>query len=101
MAMYWTPDTSITDREILDALLKERDRLTDEEADAFESMMGRVGRNVPLTDRQRNWAEDVYKRLELDADRTLNLVSTGRVSKENVPTFEWEKNRPLKPPGRR
>jgi hypothetical protein len=84
----------------LERLLKARDRLSDEEEVAFDSMAKQAAYR-PLTDRQRQWAESAYDRLDLEADRTLNLVSTGQVPRENVPTFEWEKNRPLKPPGRR
>ena len=53
-----------------------------------------------LTRSQRQWAESVYDRLELEANRTLNLVSTGQVPTGHVPQFVWELNKPLKPPGR-
>ena len=102
MALEFAPDPDLTDGDVLDALLSVPDRLSGTELKAFRTMLGRIEqRGGGMTPRQRQWAEDVYHRLELDVDRVLNLVSTGKVEKVPVPVYEWERNRPLKPPGRR
>ena len=91
------PDLS--DFDLLGALLDAADRLSDREARAFDSMAQQI-KSRNLTRSQRQWAESVYDRLELEANRTLNLVSTGQVPTGHVPQFVWELNKPLKPPGR-
>ena len=90
----------LTDQQLLAALLGNAIRLSEQEETAFKEMEQRLNR-YRLSPRQRQWAEAVYDRLDLEADRTLNLVSTGQVERTKVPRFAWEENLPLKPPGRR
>lgn len=96
--------------QMLNALLGD-DRITEEDREAFEGMKKRLVRDSKnrLTRPQRQWAEDVYKRLELDAgEGSKNLFSSGKVkadpkAKGGV-VFPWEKPdyvKPLKPPGRK
>jgi len=93
---------NLTDEKLLDEVLAFS--LDEKEHKAFESMRMHIGRlgSVGLSARQREWAENVYVKMGFDAEDTgaLNLVSSGKVPRGNVPTFEWEQNRPLKPPGR-
>lgn len=89
-----------TDIEILDALLSNRERLSSEEEEAFQNMRFNIENCHILSSKQRQWADAVYSRLELEADRSLNLVSSGQVPRGNVPRYAWELNKPLKPPGR-
>jgi hypothetical protein len=89
----------LTDHDLLTSLMGAHDRLNDREVTAFSDMQQQITRRR-LTRSQRQWAEGVYDKLELEADRTLNLVSTGQVAVERVPRFMWELNRPLRPPGR-
>jgi hypothetical protein len=90
-----------TDRAIITALLAD-DRLTYAERDAFEGMSRRLERWSNLTPPQRQWATDVYERLELDSDEAANLYSTGQAPKgKPVATPEVLRRLPLKPPGRK
>jgi hypothetical protein len=92
---------NLSDAALLKRLLAHKDRLTDEEADAFSDMSDRLAVNQrKLSSRQREWAEAVYDRLDIQAEYSRNMVSSGDVKKEKVPTFWWEEHKPLKPPGR-
>jgi len=96
-----TTNPTLTDQQLIEALLK-CDRLSEREEKAFTDMQGQMQiRRKPLTSPQRQWADAVYDRLELEADRTINMVSTGQALRGNVPTFDWEKSLPKKPPGRK
>jgi hypothetical protein len=94
--------------QMLNALLKNADRLTDQEHGIFSDMRERFYASTygSLTPAQTAWIERVYKRLELDADEEPeNLVSSGRVSavpesRRKVYDFELME-RPLKPPPRK
>ncbi len=89
-----------TDFELLRALT-ECDALTDKEREAFGSMFSAVKAKRELTGAQRKWAEDAYKKYELDADEAQNLVSSGQVPRGREVKFPFETMpRPLKPPGR-
>lgn len=97
------PWTKLSDFEILDVLLK-CEELDDETRTAFESMRSRltVQRDRTLSYKQRNWVNSVYEKLRPDLDEPVNMVSSGKVPiPKNMPVFDWEKNRPLKPPGRK
>lgn len=90
-----------TDFELLRALC-DCDALSNKERDAFESMKARLkdGRQE-LSSAQRQWVEDAYKKHELDAEESQNLVSTGQVPRGREVKFPFETMpRPLKPPGR-
>lgn len=88
----------LSDTEILQRLLAD-ERLTEQEEGAFRDMLRR-GR--ALTPAQRQWADSVFTRLELDADEALNLFSLGKVPVGNpVLTPDVLRKLPLKPPGRR
>ena len=89
----------LTDQQLLTLLLAQDTRLSEQEETAFKEMEQRIGRQQ-MSPKQRQWAEQVYDRLDLQAERALNLISTGQVAGGPVPTFDWERNRPLKPPGR-
>lgn len=80
-------------------------RLQDNERDAFTDMLSRLenGRVSKLSDKQRQWVEGVYLKLELDAEEaSQNLVSSGKVANKSTKVFPFElMPRPLKPPGRK
>lgn len=93
----------LTDQKLIAAVL-DYSGLSEEERKAFERMHDRLaGRgSTGLSTRQRGWLAQVYVRAGFDEEDTgaLNLVSNGKVPRGNVPTFPWEFNKPLKPPGR-
>ena len=93
----------LDDQKLLQAVL-DYSGLSDEERKAFGDMNDRLGRRhaTGLSPRQREWLVKVYVRAGFDEEDTgtLNLVSSGKVPRGNVPTFPWELNKPLKPPGR-
>jgi hypothetical protein len=77
--------------------------LEDYDRKAFHSMREKLGQyTAMLTPKQRGWAEDLYVKFSFDKEDTeaLNMISNGLAPRGNVPTFAWEQNRPLKPPGR-
>jgi hypothetical protein len=92
---------------LLGRLLEHRDELTDAEEGAFSSMLSSVNRSPKrqLTPRQRDWAEAVYEKLDLQrhylAERG-ELDSGRRGKKSGEPSFWWEEEQfhPLRPPGR-
>lgn len=80
---------------LLDAELREADR------EAFASMR----KSKSLTEKQRRYIDDVYERLELDAEvGSANLISSGVVKvtpQERAMRFPYERMpKPLRPPGR-
>lgn len=97
------PWAKLRDDEILEVLLKCED-LEEDVKTAFESMQAQLlmQKYRTLSYRQRGWVNSVYERLRPDLNETVNLVSSGKVPiPKNMPVFDWEKNRPLKPPGRK
>lgn len=97
------PWAKLRDDEILDALLK-CDDLEQDVRRAFESMQAQIlmQKYHTLSYRQRSWVNTVYEQLRPDLQQSANLVSSGKVPiPKNMPTFDWEKNRPLKPPGKK
>ena len=89
--------------EMLEALVRVRDRLAPEEETAFLDMLYRLERGVQkrLSPKQAEWVERRYKYFELDAEEASeNWVSSGKVAKTDV-VFPYEKlPRPTLPPGR-
>jgi hypothetical protein len=78
-------------------------RLDDHDTEAFASMKHRLtqNKNGVLTDPQRNWVQDQYRRFELDAADTTNDVSEGRVAPPTSPMdFSAMGPKPTKPPGK-
>lgn len=97
----------LTDTQLLAKLLED-ERLGEKEEKAFREMLDRLmrsKRNMPLTPSQRQWAEKVYARLELDAEEgAANLISSGQYTPtkdELQKKYGFElMPKPLKPPGR-
>jgi hypothetical protein len=86
---------------VLAALLRD-DRLTDKERGAFDGMLRNIRSGGKLSVIQRDWAKDVFDRLELDAEVTANLVSSGMVPRGKEVHLPYEDMpKPLKPPGRK
>jgi hypothetical protein len=77
--MNKTTEVVLTDTKVLKDLI-DNDELTEEEFEAFSSMLDDLtcGKFKKLTTKQRNWAEAVHGRLNLDPG-TANLVSSGKV----------------------
>lgn len=95
---------TVGDLALLQALCKNDERLSPAEDEAFWDMKARVesGKIEKLSHAQREWASDVYRRLELDAEETLNLYSSGSVpTGAHVAVPEVLRNLPKKPPRRR
>lgn len=91
----------LRDGEILEALLECED-LADSDRKAFEDMQQQLllQKYRTLSYRQRGWLNTTYEQLRPDLQRAKR-VKSGKVSApKSVPVFDWEKNRPLKPPGR-
>ena len=95
------------DRSTLTSLLNSG-ALSDEEETAFRGMLNwledeKRGARRVLSERQRQWANNVYEKLHLDRDETsLNLVSSGIVPKTKTAVYDFERMpKPLKPPGRK
>lgn len=95
-----------TDRSMLQALTDPDVRLQDNEREAFADMLAKLetGRQIRLSEKQRQWVEGVYLKLHLDAkEPSENLFSSGRVKPPTGPVkvFPFETMpKPLKPPGR-
>lgn len=92
----------MTDRQLLQALVAEEERLTEVESKAFESMLNYLRDPfTALTPRQRQWADAVASRIEIDMPPE-NLHSSGKVAiGKPVETPEILRNLPKRPPGRR
>lgn len=97
----------LDDQELLSSLL-ESSKLTQDQTEAFERMLGdlKAHRFPRLSKRQRDWAEDLHARLGLDPG-TENLVSSGKMSvtadeRKGLQEFIASLGpKHLKPPGRR
>lgn len=93
-----------TDTHILRALLSAGlAKLTSGEERAFKGMLSDLegGKVVRLSKSQRQWAEQRYQALQLDRAFKDKPPPVVKVLKDKPPTeFGWEKNRPLKPPGK-
>ena len=88
------------DETLLQAVL-DHENLSEEEREAFDSMLRQVmGNNRSLSDRQRSWLKNVAERMDV-SEPSANLVSRGKVLRgAEIPTPAILLNRPLKPPGR-
>lgn len=92
----------ITDLTMLRALLAAHKRLTMGEEKAFKGMLHSLesGLVVNLSKAQRAWAEERFNKLDLGRGGMVPLPPPPPPKAGPVPTFGWEKNKPLKPPGR-
>jgi hypothetical protein len=99
-------EPELSDGALLEARV-ESDRLTEQERQAFEQMQLLLPRRPKgLSHAQRNWAKEVYRRLDLAGEEPCaNLYSqgVGRAQPETrVRTYAFENLAlPDKPPGRR
>jgi len=91
-----------TDLILLRALLGSKARLSDSEEKAFRGMLTDLenGKIINLSKSQRTWAEQKYYHLQLD--RAYKDIPPPKVTvrKEAPIKLPWEKNLPLKPPGK-
>lgn len=86
---------------MLQALIRD-DRLTEKERGAFDGMLRSIASGTKLSSIQRDWFRDSYRKYELDANTSENLVSSGAVPRGKETKFPFESmTRPLKPPGRK
>ena len=99
MKNYAQPWHDLSDPEIVDAIVA-CEGITDMERSAFESIQSREVSVGGLSFKQRRWANDIYERLRPDLETAANLVSSGQVPGTTTHSYDWERNRPLKPPGR-
>jgi hypothetical protein len=98
---------TLTDSKLLKELL-DSEKLTDEEVEAFEEMLEGLssGKFKKLTPKQRDWAEGVHCKLNLDPG-TVNLISSGQVKvteaeKKGLKIFlDSLGPKKLKPPGKK
>jgi len=95
----------LTDRQIISQLLEAGSELLfEEELIAFASMNERMASEpgANLTDRQRQWAEEVFARAKLDSPKARARRKAKDPDDAPLPAHEfwWERpeNRPLKPP---
>jgi hypothetical protein len=92
---YRDPE-GLTDALLVDRLLEHKDRLADNEAEAFLDFASRM---YALSRRQRDWAERVYKRLDLQAHYAANLAPKKGKGRPH-PIDAVMASRALQPPGR-
>ena len=100
-------DVGLTDIQILKDLI-DSEKLTDSEEAAFTEMLkGLDSRRIrKLTDRQRQWLEEVHEKLGLDPG-SANMVSSGRIriseeERRDLNTFlKTLGPKILRPPGRK
>ena len=100
-------DSEVLDRDLLEVMLKEREKdLTDEQAAAFEEMREQ---KWPLSQRQSDWIRAVAKKLGLFSPAAENVFSNmtpeqqAKHRERVVTQLPWESGamkRPAKPPGR-
>lgn len=91
----------MTDMTMLRAVLRHERKLTAGQAKAFKAMLDDLerGQQVSLSKAQRAWVFQKFQDLDLEGKELPPAVKPKGTGK--VPTFEWEKNLPLKPPGRK
>lgn len=100
-------DAEVLDRDLLEVMLKEREKeLTDEQAAAFEEMHDQ---KWPLSQRQSDWIRAIAKKLGLFSPAAENVFSSMTPEEQKkhrdkvVTQLPWESGamkRPAKPPGR-
>lgn len=72
--------------------------ITDREREVFSSMLDRLEKGFPLSDKQRYWAKSVKERVTQEPEY-LNLASSGKLCRgREVSTPEVLRNLPKKPP---
>lgn len=90
----------MTDLELIRQLVQNDEHLSEREQEAFWDMRGSLeaGAIQKLSLPQREWAESVHRKLELDVEQTLNLYSRGVVPPGRpVATPDVLQNLPKKP----
>lgn len=99
---------SLTDRKLLIELI-ESEKLSDDESEAFANMLTilKSDKSKKLTSSQRDWAEEVHARFNLDPG-AANLVSTGKVKVTDAQREELKQfianavgPKKLRPPGKK
>lgn len=99
--------TTLSDTKLLKELI-DSDQLSDEELEAFSGMLDGLtsGKFKKLTTNQKDWAEGVHCKLNLDPG-TVNLVSSGQVKVTDEQRADLQKflntamgPKRLRPPGR-
>lgn len=95
-----------SEKEMLQALLAD-ERLGDEEREAFQGMVSplELSPRAKLSEKQRTWVVSRYEKLDLGAESSLNLHSSGKLPKKPPgvasPVLPWEKpgyKKALSPP---
>jgi hypothetical protein len=95
-----------SEKEMLQALLAD-ERLGDEEREAFQSMVSplELSPKAKLSEKQRAWVVSRYEKLDLGAESSLNLHSSGKLPEKppgvKSTLLPWEKpgyQKPLSPP---
>jgi len=88
---------NLEDDVLVDRLMENTKRLTEEELVAFRSMQEK---GAPLSAYQRDWAENAYNRNSLHG--MYEEGTTKKKKKTYREPYFWElrENRPLSPPGR-
>jgi hypothetical protein len=86
-----------SEKEMLKALLAD-ERLNDEEREAFSSMISplELSPRSKLTEKQRAWVVSRYEKLDLGAESSLNLHSSGKIPEKpagmkSTTLLPWEK----------
>lgn len=102
MKVYRPDPEGLSDSELLSRLIA-CDTLEESEVEAFSSMA--IGL-YKLSRKQRQWAEAVYMREDLQRHYAANLASKAKKGKKAATPAPWHPLdealavRPLKPPGR-
>lgn len=101
MKDYREPE-GLSDSVLLERLLEHEEQLTEAELHAFTDMLFALPHSRrKLSSKQREWAEGVYKRNDLQAHYVANIASATKVRSAAPHPFDRViANRPLKPPGR-
>ena len=96
-----------SEKEMLQALLAD-ERLGDEEREAFQGMVSplELSPRAKLSEKQRAWVVSRYEKLDLGAESSLNLHSSGKVpdkpaNMKSTVLLPWEKpgyQKALSPP---
>lgn len=110
MGKHQVPIDETGDREALRELLSDEniEKLDEAAAEAFQSMAKTLdsGSRDKLTDKQRTWVYSKLEQLGLEPPHVVKNTFTNwpdkrkKAEKAAAPTYWWEKNRPLRPPGK-
>lgn len=93
----------LSDDDLLEKLLEEMD--VGDKFKVFSNMLEQVQTGRPLSPKQRDWAEDEFKKHNLDDELPAeNIISSGRyvpTAEERAKKYPFEMMpKPLRPPGR-